>query len=271
MILIIIIKYIILSTACLGSLVAGTWIGWSSPANYLIKNNNTDLEINDFGMMISMYDLGNVISPIPTGYALSMIGRKITILVIGPMNMISWIALLMWPASLEVLFVARFIAGLAKGMAFSSIPLYVGEISEVRFRGTTLSIFPIMLTTGMMIMQIVGQHLTYQQLNWLGLSFSAIFSVLFICMPESPYYYVQKKHLDLAENSLKRIRAKDDVKDELAVIEQTINTQMQNKTTYGELFTNKGNRKAFVITAGACAAQRLSGMSAVRITRYIII
>ncbi|XP_026819469.1 facilitated trehalose transporter Tret1-like [Rhopalosiphum maidis] len=247
--------------ASLGSLVCGSWIGWSSPATYLMKNNQTNLDVTDYGMMIAMYDLGNFISPIPCGYLLGFYGRKWTIRIIGPMNIIAWGAIILCPSRLSVLYVARLFAGLAKGMTFSSIPMYVGEIAEVKLRGAVLSLFPIMLCVGMLSIQSIGQMLNYTQLNMLGLFFSALFTVLFFAMPESPYYLMQKNRRDQAEKSLKSIRAKDDVTDELQLIEETVTKQMQSKTTYKELFQNKANRRALIITAGASMFQRLSGIS----------
>jgi len=228
-----------------------------------MKNNQTDLDITDYGMMIAMYDLGNVISPIPCGYFLALCGRKLTIRIIGPMNMAAWIAILVWPSRLDVLYSARLFAGLAKGMTFCSVPMYVGEIAEVKLRGTVLSLFPIMLSLGMIGIQTIGQMFNYQQLNMLGLLFSTVFTLLFFAMPESPYYLMQQDQRDQAEKSLKRIRAKDDVADEIALIEETVTKQMQAKTTYRELFLNSANRRALIITAGASLFQRLSGISPV--------
>ncbi|XP_003247762.1 facilitated trehalose transporter Tret1-like [Acyrthosiphon pisum] len=247
--------------ACMGYMVCGNWIGWSSPATYLMKHNHTELDVTNYGMMVAMYDLGNLISPIPCGYFLGLFGRKLTISIIGPLNMLAWIAILVWPSRLDVLYAARLFAGLAKGMTLSSIPIYVGEIAEVKLRGSVLSMFPIMLAAGMLAMQTIGRVFDYRQLNMLGLFFSTVFTVLFFVMPESPYYLMQKGRRDQAEKSLRRIRAKDDVTDELEMIEKTVTKQMQSKATYSELFMNKSNRKAFAITAGASVFQRLSGIS----------
>jgi len=213
--------------------------------------------------MLAMYDLGNMISPIPCGYLLGLFGRKPTISTIGPMNMIAWITILVWPSRLDVLYAARLFAGLAKGMTICAIPIYVGEIAEVKLRGAVLSVFPISLALGMLGIQTIGQILDYQQLNILGLFFSTVFTVLFFMMPESPYYLMQRNRKDQAEKSLRSIRAKDDVADELAMIEETVTKQMQSKTTYRELFMNKSNRRAFIITMGASVFQRLSGISPV--------
>lgn len=244
-------------------MATGIWIGWSSPANFLIHNNKTDLVISDLGTMTSMYDLGNIVSPIPTGWMLSWIGRKNTILLIGPMTMVSWILILVWPSSVKMLYAARLLSGIAKGIVFCAIPMYVGEISLVKYRGIMLSIFPVMLTLGISTVQFTGLLMTYQQLNIFGLIYATLFTLMFLPMPESPYYHMQNDRKDEAEKLLKKIRFKDDVSDELSAIEITVQTQMQNKTTYRELFTNKGNRRAFIITAGACLFQRFSGISPV--------
>jgi len=142
-------------------MVVGSWVGWSSPATYLMKTNQTNLDVTDYGMMIAMYDLGNMTSPIPCGYLLAHIGRKWTIRMIGLMNMITWIAIIVWPSNLSVLYMARLFAGLAKRTTMSSIPMYVGEIAEVKLRGAVLSLFPIMLSIGMLSIQTIGQLLNY--------------------------------------------------------------------------------------------------------------
>lgn len=253
----------------MGYMVCGTWIGWSSTAIYQMKNNQTELDVTNYGTMIAMYDLGNMISPIPCGYVLGLYGRQLTIRTIGPMNMIAWIMMLTWPSRLDELYLARLFAGLAKGMTISAIPIYVGEIAEVKLRGAVLSMFPISLAMGMLCIQMIGQFLNYRQLNLLGLSISTVFTVLFFFMPESPYYLMQKDRKDEAEKSLRRIRAKDDVAEELAMIEETVTKQMQSKTTYRELFMTKSNRRAFIITTGACVFQRLSGISPVGIVIII--
>lgn len=221
-------------TACLGSLVCGTWDEWSQISDTHVYEN-----VSVFGGLFI------------AGYLLSTIGRKPTIAIIGPIYTLCWTVVLIVPSVSAINFVVNLFAKISKAMTFVAIPVYVGEVAEVEYRGAALTMFTIMYTMGTTLVKVAGLTLTHYQLSVVGLLLSIVFAVLFIiAVPESPYYYAEKDLTVMAGRSLQRIRANDDFQAELADIEHTVDVHMiPNRTGFGELLTDKASWNAFSSTA----------------------
>ncbi|VVC30146.1 Major facilitator superfamily domain,Major facilitator, sugar transporter-like [Cinara cedri] len=217
-----------------GSLLCGIWDEWSQMSGINVHRH--------------AYVYGGLFI---VGYLLSVVGRKPTIALIGPLYVVCWSVVLVLPSVPLLNFMVNVFVGTSKAMAFVTIPVYVGEVAEVNYRGSALTIFAIMYTMGSTLMQAAGLVLTHQQLCVMGLSLSVVFSVLFITgVPESPYYYAQMDHDVMANKSLRRIRGRDDVSVELADIEHTVDVHMiPNRNGYCELLINEATWKAFFSTA----------------------
>lgn len=69
--------------------------------------------------------------PLYSGVAADMFGRRLTILTSGIPLVIGWI-LAATAKGVGQLYAARIIWGLAVGQLFTCVPMYVGEIAEVR-------------------------------------------------------------------------------------------------------------------------------------------
>nr|CAI5833406.1 unnamed protein product [Callosobruchus analis] len=65
-------------------------------------------------------------------------------------------------------------------------------------------------------------------------------------MPESPYYFLMKRRDDDARQSLQWLLCTSDVDAYLAQIKKDVQRQMAERGTWGELFTIKANRKAWM-------------------------
>nr|CAD7432813.1 unnamed protein product [Timema monikensis] len=109
-----------------------------------------------------------------------------------------------------------------------------------------------------------------------GLSFGAFFAVLpscvfvpivfvilFVFMPESPYFYFSKNRNDYAHKSLKWLRGHDDVNRELELIQDAVEEEMKNRGTYKDLFGNWVNLRALILVAGLLIGQQFSGINAI--------
>nr|CAI5833405.1 unnamed protein product [Callosobruchus analis] len=97
-----------------------------------------------------------------------------------------------------------------------------------------------------------------------------IFVVLFAMMPESPYYFLMKRRDDDARQSLQWLLCTSDVDAYLAQIKKDVQRQMAERGTWGELFTIKANRKAWMAGTFLRIAQQFSGLSVLyAYTKYI--
>jgi len=145
--------------------------------------------------------------------------------------------------SLQELYISRFISGLAVGIACSSMPMYLGEISPADIRGNLGSMIMVASKLGILIEYIIGPFLSVRNLALISLAGPCIFVVAFIGLPESPYYFMRCDAKQKAINSLIQLRGKEDVYKEAERIEQSIKADLANKAGFRELLFVPGNRK----------------------------
>lgn len=120
----------------MGALAAGCALTWSSPTLEKLKNGEWDGEMkitdSQASWVGSLVTLGAAIGPLLAGALLDRLGRKNTILLSMVLSAVSWIAVGFVP-DLNALYAARVLAGVAVGIIFTAVPMYIAEISEVRF------------------------------------------------------------------------------------------------------------------------------------------
>lgn len=253
--------YIPTVTASMSILISGMWLGWSSPVSekFMKHQTNLNISINELSWIVCMMDLGNFISPLFAGYLMDTIGRKLSIAVLGPLFTVSW--LLTYIPSTWALYGARLMAGLGKGMSYTVVPVYLGEMAGVGIRGTLGSVFTIQLSCGFLFEVILGPSVSYMTLNTVSSIVPVLFALMFIWVPESPYYLLKKGRKTDASKCLQWYRCNADVGFELQQMEVNVQKDMANKATFRELFTNRANSKALMVVVTTCIAQRAGGVS----------
>lgn len=116
----------------MGALAAGCALTWSSPTLVKLLNGDTGMTItkDESSWVGSLVTLGAAIGPILAGAVLDRLGRKSTILLSMILSAISWIIIGLVPG-LMALYMARVLAGIAVGVIFTAVPMYIAEIAEV--------------------------------------------------------------------------------------------------------------------------------------------
>jgi MFS family permease len=84
-----------------------------------------------------------------------MLGRRWTIFV-GSVISILGSSLQAGAVNMAMLIVGRFIGGVAVGQLTSTIPMYAGELSEAKYRGTLSGLLQWMLSWGFFVAQWLG-------------------------------------------------------------------------------------------------------------------
>lgn len=252
------------------SLSVGLHFGWTSPSipkltaeDTLIKN----LSLATITWIASIQSIGDLIGAPLAGYLCQTIGRKKTILLTTIPHFISWILIAIASTSTELL-IARFIAGLAEGGCYISVPMYIGEIAEPEIRGIIGSGISLSIIFGIFFINILGNLLSVQVTAMICSIIPILTLVFFSWMPESPYYLAEIKEDEQARESLRTLRDSFDVEDEFHSISATTAAQMANPCTFKEIFTIDHNRKAFVLAAAGRFFQQMSGLTA--ITYYLM-
>lgn len=195
-------------------------------------------------------------------YIYYRIGRKQTLLISAIPLILGWI-LIVITKSVSTLYVSRFLSGICFGMSYSTLPMYLGEISSDAIRGSINILIVVMANIGNLLSYSIGPYVSYNNFALILLTIPIIFIVTFIWLPESPYYLVSKQMEYKAIKSLKWLRGHSYVTEEYIQIQEAINKSNENKGSFKELFS-KGNFKSLTIVMGIGSCINLSGISVIK-------
>lgn len=192
----------------------------------------------------------------------SRFGRKPTLLVIVIPLIAGWI-LIGIASGIKMLFVSRTLSGISYGMAYSAAPMYLGEIASDSIRGSIGTLLTVMAKLGILIQYSIAPYISIKLNAWLALITPALFVMVFIFLPESPYYLLMKDKNDEALASLRWLRGNNDnVVDELSKMRIAVRQAQENRGTLKELFS-RGNIRSLIIVLGIGASQQLCGSQAI--------
>ncbi|XP_018564832.1 facilitated trehalose transporter Tret1-2 homolog [Anoplophora glabripennis] len=249
--------------------ISGTAITWSSPVIEKLTNSTSspfdhELSSEESSWVSSILTLGAAVSPFIYGYFLDKFGPKRVILSIGVPFLVSYV-ILACAKTTTLFYLARFLAGLAVGGTFATVPVYIGEITPKSNRGALLSTMSCAVSLGFLFPYCLGPYVDIIILNLVLAVFPVIFLVLFFLFGvECPHYYLHKQHNEMARMALKRIRTgqKDEsIEKELVEIQTKI--EEEGRGGFLDMFGSKGATKAFIIAVGLLIFQQFSGINAV--------
>lgn len=252
-------------------MVVGCWLGWPSPSVRMIENNQTQIvaDSNQISWIVALMDAGNAVSPIPSGFISDIVGRKAVLLFTGGLFSVTWILAGLAQTPL-LLYIARFLAGFSKGIIFTVVPMYLGEIASTPIRGALSTMFAGLLWSGTMYEFIIGPFVTFKMLIIISGIIPIVFLLTFIWMPDSPYYLLMRNRTEQAEKALKWLRNagnqsgdinNNPVQVELKEMKAAVEEEMKNRGRFTDLISKKGNRRATLILMAVAAFQRLCGIS----------
>lgn len=162
--------------------------------------------------------------------------------------------------SIELFYVARVFTGFGDSFFFVSLPMYIGEISTPKVRGTWGNLVMVTVFLGMFLMNIIGSYLSITAASYVCLPFPLIFLVLMLTLPESPYYCIMKNQEDNAKRCLKFLRGKDNVDDEYEQLKIDVERQISETGTFKDLFKIPTNRRALLAGVFLRFSQQMSGL-----------
>lgn len=238
--------------------------GWPSPSLPLLLDESSHIPMtsSDGSWLAVMPCMGAVVGCFLAAYFVDKIGRKISMLTTSPLYFIAWI-MVAYSNSVGVLHGARFLAGIADGIAFTCFPIYLGEIAHSSIRGLLGSSIPVTTIMGFLLINIIGSYFDITSAALLSSVVPIVHFVTFFFMPESPYYLLMKDREQDAKASLKIFRGSDDVDVELSRLRCAVKEDVDTSGSIWDLFTVKSNRKAVFIIMGIRAVQQCSGTTVI--------
>ena len=190
-------------------------------------------------------------------------GRKWTMLSLVVPFTIGW-ALVIWAQNFMEMFIGRFLIGLAGGAFCISAPQYTAEIAETNIRGTLGSFMELMIVCGTIFVYSVGAGFSVFWISVFCGMIPLIFGAVFIWMPESPTYLVEKGKYPKAVASIKWLRGEEyDPEVEIEDLKDGLLEELKGDATFHEIMSSKANKKALHIGLGLMIIQEMSAINIV--------
>ncbi|KAK9694547.1 Sugar transporter [Popillia japonica] len=259
-------QYIAAVSVCLGSVAAGTVLGWTANIGLALERgefNDISTNTEEQGWIGSLATLGALVMCFSTGFFCNLIGRKWTMLMLILPFSLGWL-LIIFAQNLQMLYAGRFFTGLAGGAFCVSAPLYTSEISETEIRGRLGSFFQLFLTVGILLAYIFPLFSDIFLHSILCGIIPLIFGVVFIIQPETPVHLIRKGKNEMARASLQKLRGKHyDIEPEITRIITSIEEDRNNKVPILQAMRTTAAKKASLICFSLMFFQQLSGINAV--------
>ncbi|XP_075230341.1 facilitated trehalose transporter Tret1-like [Lycorma delicatula] len=246
----------------------GCCMAWTSPTLPKLKLAESWLVIDDAqGSWIgSLIAIGGLCGPLLASRLLDLIGRKWTLICDVVLLLFSW-AIVALRINFYILLFGRFLSGIAVGIIFMALPVYIAEISDVETRGSLGSLNELFIAAGFFFEYLVGTPASYLQLIAASAIIPILFLIIFYHMPDSPHYLMAKGRKDEAIDAIKWLRmyqydnaAEKESQDIQGLLDDTKNQQ----SNVFELFRVKGNRRALLIVFGLIFFQQFTGINVIQ-------
>ena len=239
--------YLVTIVAAVGGLLFGFDTGVISGANPFITGH-FNLNAHQEGFVVSSLVIACIIGASFSGKLSDRLGRKKVLIFAAVLFTLSAL-LSAVPRTYMELIIARFIGGLAVGIASVISPMYIAEISPAKIRGALVALNQLTIVIGILFSYFSNWLLMDTGLNNWRFMFIAeavpagAFLFALFLIPESPRWLIQKGKTDDALAILTRIGGRRYAQEEKSEIEKTV---AKKESPITELF-KPGLRKVLLV------------------------
>lgn len=240
----------------------GITSAWSSPyIPYLLSNSSSIPTTNTEASWCALAPtVGSLIGSFFATTLVDRVGRKKLLLLFAPITF-SCLVGIAFAKHIWYITALRLIIGTTDSLAFTVLPMYIGEIVDPEIRESMSSAPYYILIVGTLLINCTGPFLDIFTSSLMASCFPAIHFFIFLLMPESPYHYVKIGKYKEAENSLKVLSGFKDVSEKLNNLKNFIQLEDEKtiKPKLTDLFSIASNRKACLICFILLFVNRSSG------------
>uniref|UniRef100_A0A1B6E1B6 Major facilitator superfamily (MFS) profile domain-containing protein n=2 Tax=Clastoptera arizonana TaxID=38151 RepID=A0A1B6E1B6_9HEMI len=234
--------------------LSGESMTWTSPVLPVLTTPGTGpilLSHREASILVRISATGQVFGPILSGLLISNIGRKRTIIVMIFL-FIAQCSLLFITLDAVYLYAGKFLGGMAVGMSVTSLPIYVAEISDDSVRGMLNASPLVFRSVGYLAMYAVGPFVSYFTFSIFCLVAPILVMLLFLWVPESPYYLIATGRKEKAVSHLSWLRgcSERQAQAEADKIEISVERSLKNPISIQSFFASRANLRALFL--GMC-------------------
>ncbi|KAL1366741.1 monosaccharide-sensing protein 2-like [Arachis ipaensis] len=191
---------------------------------YIKKEFKLESEPTVEGLIVAMSLIGATLVTTCSGAVSDMLGRRPMLIISSLFYFLSSLVML-WSPNVYILLFARLIDGLGIGLAVTLVPLYISETAPPEIRGLLNTLPQFTGSSGMFLSycMVFAMSLTKApswrlMLGVLWIPSLIYFMLTLFFLPESPRWLVTKGRMFEAKKVLQRLRGRDDVAGEMALL-----------------------------------------------------
>uniref|UniRef100_A0A6Q2YR48 Major facilitator superfamily (MFS) profile domain-containing protein n=1 Tax=Esox lucius TaxID=8010 RepID=A0A6Q2YR48_ESOLU len=228
-----------------------------------------------WSLSVSIFSIGGVVSSFLVGFVGDLRGRC----VVKGMLMVNVLAIIagllmglakMWKAHLMVI-AGRCVMGFYCGLSSGLVPMYIGEIAPMAYRGALGTLHQLAIVTGILLSQVLGlEFLLGNDYFWpvlLGLSGApaVLQSLLLPLCPESPrYLYIKRGMVEEAKKSLHRLKGEYNSSRDLEEMrKEKEELEKEEKVSIAVLVRSSFYRQQLFVALMMHLSQQFSGVNAI--------
>ncbi|XP_064194819.1 solute carrier family 2, facilitated glucose transporter member 2 [Anguilla rostrata] len=249
------------------------------PQNFTRSLNSTEdeephpLVVMYWSLSVAIFSIGGVCSSFLVGFVGDLRGRVKGMLMVNVLaiagGLLMGLSILGKPHLMVIS--GRAVMGLYCGLSSGLVPLYIGEIAPVEYRGALGTLHQLAIVTGILISQVIGlDFLLGNDAMWpllLGLSGApaVLQSLLLPLCPESPrYLFIKLGKEEEARKSLKRLKGEYDPSEDIAGMKKEKEQVMrEEQVSILKLVRSSQYRQQLLVALMMHLSQQFSGINAI--------
>ncbi|KAK7159171.1 hypothetical protein R3I94_005488 [Phoxinus phoxinus] len=226
-----------------------------------------------WSLSVAIFSIGGMVSSFLVSFVSDFRGRVKGMLAINVLAITAGLLMSLAKMGTPYLMViaGRAIMGLYCGLSSGLVPLYIGEISPVKYRGAMGALHQLAVVIGILLSQVIGlEFLLGNDDMWhvlLGLSGAPAIlqSLLLLLCPESPpYLYIKLGKVEETCKSLKRLKGDYDTSKDIAELQaQKEEAMKEAKMSILRLLRSSVYRQQLFVALMMHLSQQLSGINAI--------
>lgn len=138
-------------------------------------------------------------------YTMENFGRWKAMIIPCVIFFVGWILLALANGH-AMLLLGRFLTGISSGLLAPPISVFIGEVSDPKYRGTILAFVSLALASGILVCHAIGTFLHWKITAGICALFPLASLMLISVIPESPSYLLTIGKVNLAEKAFKWYR-----------------------------------------------------------------
>jgi MFS transporter, SP family, galactose:H+ symporter len=252
---------LIAATAAVGGLLFGYDTSVISGAILFVRRV-FQLSSTQTELAVSIVLAGAALGAAVAGYFADRYGRKpvliVNAVIFGVFAIVTGSA-----NGLALFLVARFLVGVAVGVASMITPLYIAEVAPARIRGALVTLNQLAIVTGIVVAYYVD-YLFSGASNWRAMFISAVVPsatllVALVFLPESPRWLATRERFDEALRILSRVETAEEAQRDLQELRQVTKT---DSVSFGDLFARR-LRRPLLIGVLLAVFQQITGVNTI--------